>query len=251
MPAPIIMVHGAFCAGWVFEAFKAPFEAAGHPCLTADLPGHGPGENAAGISISDYAKAVVAQIEALDRPPILIGHSLGGLVAQLAAAKAKVAAMALLSPSPPWGVSGGSMEEAAQVMGLMSLGPYWTGAVPPDFSVFVTASADRLSAAEQKATFARLTPESGRALFETIQWWLDPFLTTSVMPALGGPPILVLSGGRDQIHSPALARQVAERCGADFRVFMEMSHWLIGEPGYEEVADAVLRWLPTRTKAAA
>lgn len=251
MPAPIVMVHGAFCAGWAFDAFKAPFEAAGHLCIAPTLPGHLPGENAAGLSVSDYARAVAAQIESLDQPPILVGHSLGGLVAQMAAARARVAALALLSPSPPWGVSGGSIEEAAQVMGLLSLGPYWTTAVPPDFSVFATASADRLPPAEQRAVFERLVPESGRALFETIQWWLDPFLTTSVTPALGGPPILVLAGGRDQIHSPGLARQIAERSGADFRVFMDMSHWLIGEPGYEEVADAVLRWLPAKAKAAA
>ena len=46
MPAPVIMVHGAFCGGWVFDRFKAPFEAAGPQCLTPDLPGHGPGEGA-------------------------------------------------------------------------------------------------------------------------------------------------------------------------------------------------------------
>ena len=67
MPAPVIMVHGAFCGGWVFDRFKAPFEAAGHTCFTPDLPGHGSlGSSAAvcGQSMSDYAAYIVEQIDA-------------------------------------------------------------------------------------------------------------------------------------------------------------------------------------------
>jgi pimeloyl-ACP methyl ester carboxylesterase len=169
----------------------------------------------------------------------------------MAAGKARARALVLLSPSAPWGVAGGSMEEAAQVFGLMSLGAYWTTAVEPDFSVFAGASADRLGKAAQRATFSRLSPESGRALHETVCWWLDPFMTTAAPPALGNPPTLVLSGGRDQIHAPTLARQIAGRCRADFKLFDEMSHWLVAEPGYLDVAQTALAWLPTSARAAA
>jgi pimeloyl-ACP methyl ester carboxylesterase len=253
MPAPIIMVHGAFCAGWVFEAFKAPFEARGHLCLTPDLPGHGDGERgrAAGLSMSDYAAAIATLAEAQSEPPILIGHSMGALVVQLAAAKVRAKAMVLLSPSPPWGVAGGSMEEAAQAIGLLSLGAYWIQAVEPDFALFRDYSVDRMDEAAQRAAYGRLTSESGRALFETLNWWLDPLMTTSVRPALGGPPIMAACGGKDQIHSPSLAKQTADRCGATLRVFPEMSHWLTGEPGHEAVAQTVLDWLSAEARAAA
>jgi pimeloyl-ACP methyl ester carboxylesterase len=251
MAAPVIMVHGAFCAGWAFDAFRAPFEASGHPCRAIDLPGHRAGENVAGLSMSDYATTLVREIERSDEAPILVGHSMGGLVSMMAAGKARVQALVLLAPSPPWGVTGGSLEEAAQSFGLMGLGAYWTQAVEPDFSVFASTSADRLSRAEQKAMFDRLTPESGRALYETLSWWLDPFMTTAVGSPLGAPPCLVFAGGRDKIHSSALVRQTAARLGADFRQIDEMSHWLIAEPGHREVAEAVLRWLPASTRAAA
>ncbi len=253
MPAPIIMVHGAFCAGWVFEAFKAPFEAAGHLCLTPDLPGHGPSERGrtAGLSMSDYAAAIANLAQAQAEPPILIGHSMGALVVQLAAAKVRAKAIVLLSPSPPWGVAGGSMEEAAQAIGLLGLGAYWIQAVDPDFSLFSGYSVDKMAPADQRAAYARLTPESGRALFETLNWWLDPLMTTSVRPALGSPPILAACGGRDQIHGPSLVRQTAERCGAALRVFPDMSHWLIGEPGFDAVAKSVLDWLSAEARAAA
>ena len=58
MPAPIIMVHGAFCGGWVFDRFRRPFEAAGHAVLAPDLRGHGDGRPVAGVSMGDYAAQI-------------------------------------------------------------------------------------------------------------------------------------------------------------------------------------------------
>ncbi|MFZ5729424.1 MAG: alpha/beta fold hydrolase, partial [Pseudomonadota bacterium] len=58
MAAPVIMIHGAFCGGWTFDAFRRPFEAAGRKVLTPDLRGHGAGEGlqaVVGLSMLDYA----------------------------------------------------------------------------------------------------------------------------------------------------------------------------------------------------
>src|SRR5262245_58541371 len=107
------MVHGAFCGGWVWDRFRAPFEAAGHAVTALDLPGHEPGARAGavtGLSMSDYARAVAEACRAQPEPPILIGHSLGGLVAQLAAARAPISDLILLAPSAPWGLTGTSLE---------------------------------------------------------------------------------------------------------------------------------------------
>ena len=244
--APIVMVHGAFCGGWTFEHFRGPFEAAGHAVHAADLRGHAPGDGpnaVTGLSMTDYADDIAALCASLPEPPVLIGHSMGGLVAQLAAREARIRALVLLAPSPPWGVSGSSMEEAVTAFGLHLLGPFWMQAVTPDRTLMRTYSLDRMPREERSATLDRLRTESGRALGETLNWWLDPFMTTSLGSGPIDAPGLVLVGARDVVHPPATARQIAGRLGAECREIPEMSHWLPGEPGWEGVADAVLDWL--------
>jgi pimeloyl-ACP methyl ester carboxylesterase len=239
----VIMVHGGFCGGWAFDAFRRPFEAAGYACLTPDLRGHGADDRGvAGVSMTDFAGDIAALVDAQPEPPVLIGHSMGGLVAMMAAAKAPVRALVLLAPSPPWGVPGASLEEAASAMSLHALGPFWLQAVEPDFASARLYSLDRLDTAARKATFDRMTAESGRALWETLNWWLDPFMTTSVAVDRIKSPVLVIVGARDMIHPPVTVRQTAERLGADYRVFDDMSHWLLAEPGWEDVAKACMDW---------
>ncbi len=242
----IIMVHGAFCGGWTFEDFRIPFEAEGYRVLTPDLRGHGANASRAAVasaSMSDFASDIAALIRAEPTPPILIGHSMGGLVAQMAAAKAPVSALVLLAPSAPWGVQGGSMEEAGSAFGLYALGPFWAQAVEPDKFVAKLYSLGRMDEASGRRVYDRMTAESGKALFETLNWWLDPFMTTSVNASAIKAPVFVAAGGKDLIHPPATVRQTAKRLGAGVHVFAEMSHWLIGEPGWEEVVDACLSWL--------
>ncbi len=248
------MIHGGFCGGWTFDAFAEPFRAAGHHVETPDLPGHAADaqrEAALGLSMNDYAAAVAARAAALGVPPVLIGHSMGGLVSLLAAARTPVAGVILLAPSAPWGVGGSSMEEAISAVSLYALGPYWAQAIEPDYLSFRRYGVDRLERAERRAAFARMRPESGRALFETLNWWLDPFMTTMIRPEKIDAPVLAIAGGRDVIHPPPTVRETARRAGAELKVMPEMSHWLIGEPGWREVADICLGWVAQQGMLAA
>lgn len=247
---PIIMVHGAFGGGWMFDAFRAPFEQAGYGVLTPDLPGHASGDARSAVrgrSMTDYADAVVKLCAAQTEPPVLIGHSLGGLVVQLVAARTPVAALILLAPSAPWGVTGVSMEEAISAFSLYALGPYWSMAIDPDYPSARRYLFDRLPRAARKANFAKMSAESGRALWETLNWWLDPLSTTSVRPSAITAPVLAIAGGKDAIHPPATVESTARRVGGEVRVFADMSHWLVGEPGWDEVAGACLDWLAALT----
>jgi pimeloyl-ACP methyl ester carboxylesterase len=242
----VIFAHGAFCGGWAFERFLGPFEARGCRCLAPDMRGHvagSPRDATAGLSMSDYAGDLAGLIGEQGEPPILIGHSLGGLVAQMAAARAPVRALVLLAPSAPWGVPGGSLGEAISAMSLYGLGAFWMQAIDPDYGSAKAYSLDRLASAERHAIFERMVPESGRALWETLNWWLDPMTTTSVPASAIQAPVLALAGDRDHIHPPATVTQVAERLAGEFRLLDGMSHWLVAEPGWEAAAEVCLDWL--------
>ena len=251
----IVMVHGAFCGGWAFDRFRTPFEAAGHQVLTPDLRGHGKGAEAVaviGVSMADYAADIAAICADLPEPPVLLGHSMGGLVALLAAGKAPVEAVVMLAPSPPWGVASSSVEEAVTAFGVQMMGSFSSGALEPDRSLMRFYSLDRMPEADREATIARLGRESGLAVRETLNWWLDPFMTTSVAGATSPQvPALVISGESDVVHSTATARATARRIGADFKAMPGMSHWLVGEPGWDAVAEVALQWLANEARAAA
>lgn len=246
----VVMVHGAFCGGWVFDHFRAPLEARGWSVLAPDLPGRA-AASPAGLSMSDFADSVVKLCDSLPEPPVLLGHSMGGLVCQLAARRARARAVVLLAPSAPWGVHGSSMEEAATAFGVTMADPFWMGSVTPDRGLMRSHSLDRVAKADQQAILDRLCPESGRAVREVLTWWLDPFMTTSVGAGALPMPCLVIAGERDVVHPISTVRQTAERLGAAYALMPGMSHWLIGEAGWQTVADATGTWLETALTAAA
>ena len=243
---PLIMVHGAFCGGWCFDLFRQPFEAAGYRVATPDLPGHadkGESTTVAGRSMRDYARFVVELAAQRPEPPILLGHSMGGLVCELAATRIPVRALVLLAPSPPWGQPVSTVAEISAAFMLYNRGPYWLETISPDYPTMRAMSFDRLSENESRRLYERTVPESGRALFEIVNWWLDPCLATFVPPNGIGAPALALAGGRDKVHSPSTVEANAGRIGAKLQAFPQMSHWMIGEPGWEEVAETALDWL--------
>jgi pimeloyl-ACP methyl ester carboxylesterase len=88
-----------------------------------------------------------------------------------------------------------------------------------------------------------MTAESGLALWETLNWWLDPQATTLVRAGAIKAPVLALVGADDAIHPPTTVRSTASRLGGETRVLPGMGHWLMGEPGWEAVAEVCLAWL--------
>ena len=251
---PIVMVHGAFVGGWAFETFRKPFEDAGHQVLAPDLRGHAayePADAVIGLSVRDYANDIAGLCAELDAAPILIGHSLGGLVAQLATRKVKPAALVLLAPTPPWGLAGWSVKEAVTAFGAQMASLLSNGAVEPSREIMRRMTLDRLSDAEAAPILARLRFESARAVRESLNWWLDPFMTSSI----GAGPLparsLVISGQADHIHPAASGKLVAERIGGEFLSLPHMTHWMLSEPGWEAVAAAALDFIGDETRAAA
>jgi pimeloyl-ACP methyl ester carboxylesterase len=249
---PAVFVHGAFCGGWAFEGFRQPFEAMGFETHAPTLPHHEAGadlEQLAQTGLKDYAQSVVDYIRPLRAPPVLIGHSLGGLVVQLAAMHAPVAALVLLAPSAPWGVPPTTLDEHSNQFGLTLLGDYWRRPIPPDYRVARATTLDRLSREDARAAFARFVPESGRAIRETLQWWSDTSTASQAPVYRISAPVLGVAGGKDRVNPASTVHRIITRFPggqADYHEFPEMSHWLIGEAESPQVATAALNWLEAR-----
>jgi pimeloyl-ACP methyl ester carboxylesterase len=249
---PVVFVHGAFCGGWAFDAFREPFEAAGFETHAPNLPYHERGadlEQLAQTGLKDYAQAIGAYVRGLRAPPVLIGHSLGGLVVQLAAMQTSIAGLVLLAPSAPWGVPPTTMEEHGNHFGLSLLGDYWRRPVPPDYRVARATTLDRLAREDARRAFARFVPESGRAIREAVQWWLDHSMASQAPVYRIAAPILGLAGGKDRVNPASTVRRVIARFPngqAHYHEFPEMSHWLVGEPEAPDVAAFTLQWLEAR-----
>lgn len=249
---PVVFVHGAFCGGWAFDAFREPFEVAGFETHAPNLPHHERGadlEQLAQSGLKDYAQAIAHYARGLSAPPVLVGHSLGGLVVQQVAMHAPVAGLVLLAPSAPWGVPPTTLDEHGNHFGLSLLGDYWRRPVPPDYRIARSTTLDRLARDDARRTFARFVPESGRAIREAVQWWLDHSMSSQAPVYRIAAPVLGLAGGKDRVNPSSTIRRVIARFPegqAHFHEFPEMSHWLVGEPEAIDVAALTLQWLEAR-----
>ena len=245
---PVVMIHGAFCAAWAFDDFRGPFEAAGYKVHTPTLRHHDEGQKpnrALGkTSLTDYAKDIETFIGGLDAPPVLLGHSLGGLLAQMLAAKVEARALVLLAPCAPWGIMPSTLFEIASAQTILLAGNLTNQVLNPDYDVAASHSLDRLPPAQRKRVFAGFVPESGLATFEIMHWGWDAKRASHVKASEVTCPILCLTGQYDRINPPSTVRRIADRYrGAVYEEVPNHSHWLIDEPGWEKVAGRAVAWL--------
>jgi non-heme chloroperoxidase len=246
--APVVMIHGAFCGPWSLDGLKRKFKEAGYAVTAPCLRFHDQKPPPAGLGttgLGDYAADLEDEIGSLGVAPILVGHSMGGLLAQQLAARMETRALVLLAPSPPWGTPPTTLFEigAAQAMHLNP--GYWNKVLEPNRDVALAHSLDKLPKHMRDEVYDRLVPESGRATFEILNWGLDLNHASGVETEKVTAPLLFLTGSEDRINPPSTVARIAALYGARAtnEVLHGMGHWLIGEPGWEKLADRALGWL--------
>lgn len=248
-PIDVVMIHGAFCGGGVFDAWREAFEAKGYRVHTPTLRWHDcgrrPPRELGTVSMLDYASDLEKLIDECKTPPVLIGHSMGGLLAQMLAARKPVRAAVLLAPSAPWGVLPSTPFEIVSAQALYFAGEFWNKPLKPQQWVAAANSLDMLPEDERDRVFAKFVPESGHATFEIMHWPLDLNRATQIDARAVTCPILCMVGSRDRINPPATVRRVAQRYKGRvvYDEVRDHSHWLIGEPGWEKIATRTLEWL--------
>lgn len=246
---PLMMIHGAFCGAWAFDRFRKPFEAKygiHAPTLRYHDCGREPPKELGRTSLLDYASDLEKLIARLDEKPVLLGHSMGGLLAQMLAARGLARACVLLAPSAPWGMLPSTMFEVASAQTLLfSGGDYRGTVVPPSYQIAAAHSLDRLDESERSVVYARFVPESGQATFEIMNWSFDLRRASRVRARDVTCPVLCLAGLGDKINPPATVSRIAARYQgrAHFQEIRGHSHWLIGEPGWQKIAALAVEWL--------
>jgi pimeloyl-ACP methyl ester carboxylesterase len=246
--SPVVMIHGAFCANWAFEPWRPLFEARGHavhlPVLRFHDYGRKPPRALGTTSLLDYADDLAALLKEIGEPAFLIGHSMGGLLAQMLAARCDVRAIACLAPSAPYGIMPSTHFEIASAQSLFFAGDFWNQSLKPDKWIAEQNSLDLMPPAERDAIYAKFVSESGLATFEIMQWGLDSKQASLVDASRVTCPVLCLVGTRDKVNPPGTVSNIAQRYKklATFEELSHHSHWLIGEPGWEKIAARVADW---------
>ena len=241
---PVLFVHGYFGRAIAFERMMQWFSRHGHRCVAIDLRGHGdsmPDCELGKVSVHDYAADVARVAEEMDCP-VVIGHSMGGLIAQLVAAKNCVRGMVLLAPAPPRGIPVMSLKlaiaQARYMPAILRSRP-----VIPGRSDLRALVVNRVPEAERDVVLDMLVPDSGRAGREM------SILGVPIDPSSVKVPTLVISGDSDLFIPLSRAKKVAARYGAPIRVAPGRGHMLIIEPGYEEICQWIDGWIQSNVPA--
>lgn len=230
---PVLLVHGAYHGAWCWEHWVARLAADGRTVHALDLRGHGgltPDAAFRTDGAAEMAEDVAAAIDAIGVPPLVVGHSLGGLIVVLAALRRPVAGLLLLCPSPP-----GNLPGAAKVPLVDE------SALCPPLSAAQAGEryAPHLAPDELETMAARLNAESPRLLNQRydLRIPVDP----AALPA--GLPILVVEGGRDDParHPPGQDEAIARFYGGDHLRLDDAPHNLMLGPGWEAWFTAIWR----------
>ncbi|MFZ6762358.1 alpha/beta fold hydrolase [Pseudoroseomonas sp. WGS1072] len=233
-PPSLLLLHGAGCGAWVWRhGFEASCAEAGLT-VRAQQFDRGAAQRA---GLSDYVEQTRALLRAQAGPVVLVGHSLGALVAQRLLLEPQVRGAVLLAPVPPEGLwwSSARLALADAVLwaeaARMDLPP---GQAPAELAAALFSAAMPMPAA--RAALARMGGESSRALLEA--QWPQP-----VPPGwLHRRPVLVLGAGQDRLIPPDAVRRCALWHGVPVEFLPGCGHVMMLEPGAEGLARRIAEW---------
>lgn len=251
MTDTVFMIHGMWGGPFYWTNYRGVLESRGWRCIATTLPYHDmnpqamPDPRLGRAGLLDYVTALEREIETLDEPPILVGHSMGGLLAQMLCARGKARAAVLLAPASPAGIMALTPSVLKSFLPMLLRWGFWRKPMRQPFATAVYSMLHLLPPEEQRVTYAQFVYESGRAAAEIGFWPFDLYRASRVDAAAITCPLLVLVGTEDRITPVQVVRRVARRYGerAEYRELEHHAHWLVDEPGWEAIARDVAEWL--------
>lgn len=241
---PVLLVHGAWHGAWCWEDHFLPFFAGeGFATYAVDLRGHGqsPAKKSMRFNrIRDYVDDVLSVVESFENPPVVIGHSMGGLVCQhLLQRTSHLAAVGLLATVPIYGVWKATVDIATRR--------------PLDFAkTNLMLSLWPLVQDPQKAKHMFLDEDTGDT--ETLDFhakladesWLgfiDMLLLDLPKKENRALPMLVVGGEKDTIFPPDAQRHTAKFYACDCHIVPDAPHDLMLSKHWQVAAGHFAGWL--------
>lgn len=180
MADTLFMIHGMWGGAWCWKNYRDTFEAKGYRCITTTLPYHdmdpqGIPDRALGTtSLLDYAEFLEHEIQNLNVKPIIVGHSMGGLLAQILGTRALAKALVLLTPASPAGIMALKPSVIKNFWSIQTTWGFWRKPMRQTFDEAVYSMLHLLPAKEQRENYDKFVYESGRAACEIGYWLFDP-----------------------------------------------------------------------------
>jgi non-heme chloroperoxidase len=255
---PVVFVHGLWLLPGSWQRWAEAFEEAGYIALMPDWPDDpatvaeanaNPGVMAGKTvgQVADHFSAVIAQLE---RKPAVIGHSFGGLLAQILAGRGLSAVTVAIDPAPFRGVLPLPLSALKAAWPVLNNPSNRHRAVPLNYEQFRFAFANAVGEMEAQALYRDYAvPGSGAPLFQAAAANLNPWTEVQVdtLNQERGP-LLVISGERDNTVPWAIANASFKQQQANpgLTEIVEMpgrGHSLTIDSGWREVADTALAFV--------
>ena len=235
---PLLLVHGMFGGGWYWEKYQQFFAARGYSSYALDLRGHHgsrPVNNLGHVRVRDYVDDALAVARTLGRP-IVIGHSMGGLVAQRLAEDDAVIAAVMLCAAPPRWIPSLSIPLASRIWHYVP-NMLLSKELMPRKEDAAFLMYNRTPAQEADEYYRRLVPESGRAGLE---------MSLGAIPINAKRircPMLSVAGEDDNSVVPRIGKALSKKYRCKLMTFPGHAHSIMTEPGWERPAGEIAQWI--------
>jgi pimeloyl-ACP methyl ester carboxylesterase len=253
----IVLIHGLWMTALSWEHWVARYRSRGHEVIAKSWPGmEGDIEELrrdpsaiAHLGVGEVVEHYERIIRALDRPPIIMGHSFGGLMTQILLDHGLGSAGVAIDSAPVKGVLRLPWSTLKSSFPVMKNPTNKDKAVPLSPEEFHYAFTNTLSAEESLAIYKRYAvPGPGRTLFQAALANLNPHAATAVdFSNDKRAPLLIVAGGMDHVSPPSVNKATAKlqhrsKAITAYKEFPGRTHFILGQTGWEEVADFALDW---------
>lgn len=234
-----LFIHGAWHGPWTWEQWLPLFSERGYAATAVTLRGHDPTRpDYRGVRLADYEADLIREIDRLEAPPILIGHSLGGLLVQRLIATRRFPAAVLLASIPgrypPSVIARNTMRHPLAMA---------RSSIRGDLKPLVETPELARSTLFTEATPAETVARSHARLTGAWPGLFREMVRTAPPRPLPGTPTLVLAPSHDRNFTVAMQRRLSARLGADFAELEGSGHDAPLDTCWRETARLTLDWL--------